>query len=87
VVRFRARTVWLFGSLAWGEPDHASDIDIAVAGIDASAYFGALGELPAAAPCGVDLVRIEDAPFSLRTRILEAGEVIGEQDTAGSPPR
>ena len=65
--------VWLFGSLAWGEPDEASDIDLAVEGLDELRYFPALGGLLAVAPTRVDLVRMEEAEPSLRARVLEAG--------------
>ncbi len=76
VARPGVRRVWLFGSLAWGSPARDADIDLAVEGLDGSAYFAALGELLAAAPVAVDLVRLEDAPPGLAARILAEGRLI-----------
>lgn len=76
VARFGVRRVWLFGSLAWGWPTREADIDLAVEGLAAEAYFAALGELLAVAVVPVDLVRVEDAPPGLRTRILAEGRLL-----------
>jgi len=76
VGRHGARRVWLFGSLAWGQAGVGSDIDLGVEGLPSDRYFRALGDLLAVAPCRVDLVRIEDAPESLATRIRAEGEVL-----------
>lgn len=73
---FGASQVWLFGSLAWGEPDLDADIDLAVTGLDPDAYFAALGRLLCAAPFSVDLVCLQEAPEALRTRILRDGEAL-----------
>jgi predicted nucleotidyltransferase len=70
---FGARRVLLFGSLAWGETDENSDIDLAVEGLSAACFFRALGELLAIAPAPVDLVELELAEPGLRARILEQG--------------
>ena len=65
--------VWLFGSLAWGDAHEASDIDLAVEGLDADAELAALGELLGRAKAPVDLVRLEDAPAALAERIRREG--------------
>jgi predicted nucleotidyltransferase len=77
--RFGVRRIWLFGSLVWGFPHEASDLDVAVEGLASTDYFRALGELLEVVPGGVDLVRLEEAPDSLRVRILQSGEVIHER--------
>jgi predicted nucleotidyltransferase len=73
LVAYGARRVWLFGSLAAGHPKPDSDIDLAAEGIDADVYFKALADLMALFQAPVDLVRWEDAPASLRDRILVEG--------------
>lgn len=76
VARFGVRRVWLFGSLAWGCPSRQADIDLAVEGLAAEAYFAALSDLLTAAEVSVDLVRVEDAPSSLRDRIVVDGRLL-----------
>ena len=71
--RHGARRVWLFGSLVSGQPTIYSDVDLAVDGLSATAYFPALAELMALFQCPVDLVRLEDASESLRERVLAEG--------------
>lgn len=71
-----AYRVWLFGSFAWGRPDEDSDLDLAAEGLAADELLRAQGELLAAAPCAVDLVRIEEAPPALATRIRAQGKVV-----------
>lgn len=73
---FGATRVWLFGSLAWGEPDEHCDLDLAVQGLASSDYFTALGAVLAAAPSPVDLVRMEEAPDALAHRIRQHGVVL-----------
>jgi predicted nucleotidyltransferase len=73
VERHGARRVWLFGSLVAGLPSAESDVDLAVEGLDASRYFAALADLMEVFHGSVDLVRLEDAPESLRTRVLSEG--------------
>lgn len=74
--RFRAEGVVLFGSLApdGGEPTEGCDVDLAVSGLAPEAYFPALAELAALFSAPVDLVRLEEAPPSLRRRVEEVGE-------------
>lgn len=68
-----AEDVWVFGSVGTGETRESSDLDLAVAGLPSRAYFDALGELMRELPCPVDLVRLEEAPESLRERVLTEG--------------
>jgi len=73
VDRHGARRVWLFGSLAVGQPTPESDIDLAVEGLPSSAYFHALADLMGVFHAPVDLVRLEEAAESLRERVLLEG--------------
>ena len=71
--RYGARRVWLFGSLIAGIPSDQSDVDLAVEGLDGARYFRALADLMEVFRGPVDLVRLEEAPESLRARILCEG--------------
>lgn len=77
-----AEQVWLFGSLAWGTPFEDSDVDLAVAGLDGAAFdaFATAAFMAIGAP--VDVVRLEDAPETLKERILSSGLTV-----FGSAPR
>lgn len=68
-----ATRVWVFGSVATGETTSSSDLDLAVEGLPGRQYFPALGELFRRLSCDVDLVRMEEAPESLRDRVLAEG--------------
>lgn len=68
-----AHRAWLFGSLVAGSPTPHSDVDLAVEGLASSAYFSALADLMQLFQGPVDLVRWEEAPQSLRERILSEG--------------
>lgn len=68
-----ATSVYVFGSVASRCAGPASDLDLAVRGLPAARYFDALGALMRALPCDVDLVRLEEAPASLRERIQAEG--------------
>ena len=72
--RYQVASIRLFGSLARGEAHAHSDIDLAVAGLDAARYFEALADIMDLAKCPVDLVRVEAAPESLRDRVAAEGE-------------
>lgn len=67
--------VVLFGSIAGEEPlGPRSDLDLAVRGLDADAYYEAVTRVQdTGAPFKVDLVRIESCPQSLRERIQKEG--------------
>lgn len=68
-----ARRVVLFGSLAGTEPGPEADVDLAVEGLQAAAYMEALSEQMSLFGTRVDLVRLEEAPASLRDRIEAEG--------------
>jgi len=68
-----AAVVRLFGSLARGDVTPESDVDLAVAGMPSANYFRALADLMTLFGSPVDLVRIEEAPPSLRERIAAEG--------------
>jgi uncharacterized protein len=68
-----AGRVVLFGSLAAGEPGPTSDVDLAVEGLPGIEYFPALADLMGLFVAPVDLVRLEQAPPSLRERIEAEG--------------
>jgi predicted nucleotidyltransferase len=74
----KARRVWLYGSLAWGEPHTRSDVDLLVEGAPASAWLDlvAIAERNVHAP--VSVLRIEDAPPSLAERVTQEGVVLYE---------
>lgn len=69
-----ARRVVLFGSLAEDRPTPTSDVDLAVEGLPPADYFPVLADLMALFDAPVDLVRLEEAPESLRARIQAEGQ-------------
>lgn len=74
ILRGRGATaVYVFGSVTTGETTPRSDLDLATLGLPGEEYFEALGELMRALPCDVDLVRLEEAPESLRERVHTEG--------------
>lgn len=74
---FGATKVVLFGSMLSADDIHMeSDIDLAVWGLPVKKYFAALSRLMDAEAFAVDLVRIEEAPPSLREYILQEGLVL-----------
>ena len=79
-----ATRVVLFGSLARDGAAHgASDVDLAVWGLDGSTYFRVLAELAELLGTDVDLVEMEKASASLRERVARDGiELVG-----GDEPR
>ena len=72
--RYGATRVVLFGSLATESHRETSDVDLAVKGLPNALYFAALADLMAHFGSPVDLVRLEDAPNSLRERIAAEGK-------------
>lgn len=73
LVQRGAREVYAFGSVVTGDTTPSSDLDLATRGLPGKLYFDALGELMRTLPCDVDLVRLEEAPESLRERVLSEG--------------
>lgn len=65
----------MFGSVVQAELFHpASDVDMAVWGLDPSVYFRAVGQLQALDPqISIDLIMFEDASESLQEEILKRG--------------
>ena len=74
--RYQATEVRLFGSLATGLFRESSDVDLAVGGLPRARYFAALADLMELFGTPVDLVRLEEAPSSLRERIRAEGEIL-----------
>ena len=74
---FFVRRIVVFGSFARGEVHERSDLDLAVEGLPAKDYYRAVAAcLSASVP--VDLIRIEDAPDALRSRIEKEGKILLE---------
>ena len=70
--RFGVKEVYTFGSVAGQSPWHCgSDIDLGVEGLAPQDYMAALSDLWNLLPKGmeIDLVRLEDAPPELVSRI------------------
>lgn len=59
-----ASEVYLFGSRAKGEAASDADIDLAVRGIPAPSFYGAVGEALCAATVRVDVIDLDgEGPF------------------------
>lgn len=76
---FGATEVILFGSLVEGDPHAGSDVDLAVRGIPPDRYFEALARAADMLGCDVDLVELESARPSLRSRIDETGVALAQE--------
>ncbi|HVE82508.1 MAG TPA: nucleotidyltransferase domain-containing protein [Myxococcales bacterium] len=71
---FGATGVWLFGSLAWGEPHQGSDVDLLVEGVPAASWLNAVRAVePLFAGAHVDALRAEDSPRPLVDRVGAEG--------------
>jgi len=71
---FGATGIWLFGSLAWGEPHQGSDVDLLVEGVPAATWADAVRAVERLfAGAHVDALRAEDAPRSLVDRVGAGG--------------
>lgn len=72
--RFGASRVWLFGSMLDVKRVHSrSDIDLAVEGLKNAEYLKAVTQLMDLSDFSVDLVQLEYASPSLRTKIAQQG--------------
>ncbi|MGQ0508805.1 MAG: nucleotidyltransferase family protein [Myxococcaceae bacterium] len=67
------RSVWLIGSLAWGEPGPGSDIDIVVEGLVPGAQGRVWTELVRTLDVDVDLLQIEELPADFASRVKSEG--------------
>lgn len=69
-----ATRVWLFGSLAWGEPHERSDADLMVEGVPAASWPDAVRAVERLfAGAHVDALRSEDSPRPLVDRVGAGG--------------
>jgi uncharacterized protein len=73
---FGVKRVVLFGSLASGRFQPDSDIDLAVEGLAAAAFFPALAQASRLSEFPIDLKPIEDLTPHFRMRVLTTGEDI-----------
>ena len=71
-----ATRVWVFGSLESGRTHAESDVDLAANGLPAARYFDVLADLMQLFGTRVDLVRLEDAPPSLRDLVAQSGRAL-----------
>lgn len=75
--KYNIGRVYLFGSLARGEFNLSSDIDLAVEGIPEEQYLKAYGLAEnISAPFKIDLVLLESADSSLRECVLKEGRLL-----------
>ncbi|SHJ53586.1 nucleotidyltransferase family protein [Desulfofundulus thermosubterraneus] len=85
--RFGVTKVCLFGSLAAGDFDQFSDIDLAVAGLPEREYLKAYGLAEEIArPFAVDLVLLENAVETLKERVQKEGIVLYDRQGEESSP-
>ena len=70
---FGVTRVVLFGSVARGQVNDGSDIDLAVEGLADADYFRALGALAGATPFDIDLVPLRDASPGMLESIRTEG--------------
>ncbi len=76
-VKYNVNRIYLFGSLARGDFQLSSDIDLAVEGVSEELYLKAYGLAESiAAPFKVDLVLLEGAKTSLRKCVLREGKLL-----------
>lgn len=69
-----ATSVWLFGSLAWGEPHPDSDVDLLVEGVSPASWPEAVRVIERRLTgTRVDVLRSEDAPPLLNDRVRAEG--------------
>ena len=70
------RAVYLIGSLARGEFEEDSDIDLVVEGLDPARFFNVCGEITASSGFPVDLIPYEDANELVKDRVKSEGKVL-----------
>lgn len=74
--RYGAKRVFLFGSLVWGGIHARTDVDLAIEGLSSEHLAIFASAVSERLDAEVDLVPLERAPESLRTRVLREGELI-----------
>jgi uncharacterized protein len=87
--RPEVQCIILFGSRARGDATARSDIDLAIEAPQATRrqwleLTSLVEEAPTLLP--IDLVRLEEAPPALRTRILAEGKTLYERAQSGAKP-
>ena len=81
IEKFGAESVYLFGSLAWGDTfGIETDIDLAVSALPAGTYLEIAAYLERESRFAVDVVELEHVPDSLRERILREGRLLSERE-------
>lgn len=81
VEKFDVASVYLFGSLAWGERfSPQTDIDLAVTGLNSDQLFKAIGYIEQVTQFPFDLVDLNAVPKTLRQRILQEGKLLYERE-------
>ncbi len=77
VKEYKARQIYLFGSLARGyDFMRGSDIDLAVEGLNGIRYFEAVGHLSEGKEFIVNIVPLEDCPQDLKGKIMKEGRLL-----------
>lgn len=74
--RHDVRRVWLFGSLAWGEPHGGTDVDLLVEGLAGERAGAAAVDVERIVGASVDLVRVEHAAPDLVERAKREGALL-----------
>lgn len=78
---FNLHSIYLFGSLAWGEMfSPETDIDLAVSGLKSELLYKAIGFLEGETNFPFDLIDLDEASPTLRERILREGELLYERE-------
>ena len=74
---YGVRKAWLFGSVAAGAAEPASDLDLLVMPVVAEHYWPLRRDLEAALGCPLDLYTQDDDPVFVR-KVMERGELVYE---------
>lgn len=70
------KEIILFGSLAIGDADEFSDIDLAVSGISPRTYFKTVAEISSKVGCKVDLITMDYISENFREKIRKEGRTL-----------
>ncbi|WP_420645770.1 DUF4365 domain-containing protein [Candidatus Leptofilum sp.] len=78
---FAAKSIYLFGSLAWSETySPQTDIDLAVSGLKPDELYKAIGYLESNTGFSFDLINLAEATPALRERIIQEGKLLYERE-------